>query len=410
MDEREELIRQLIKEKGGTREQYNTLMDSIAYHESAHTMDPSIRQKGGGPGRGLYQFEEGEAAGGITAARRAKKYYEDLGKKVPKWLENSAKGKSLDASKLSKSQQDILFLSNMRKHPKADLGKVMKGEESITDFWANYHWAGEAKDRKARVDSFSSSIGELNKTRSASHIEPERVTEYSKPKLGNDSTKTISNDIKNQAAVAANRTALRKSREQAKKELAKEYVQDNYNEIGNSWLWNLPGSVAPMGAANAAGKAVSQGAKYALSKAGRKAIGKTTSKIGKEIADEYNPFQDPKSFDNLNFPAEEFVSPSTMSNAEWIAPNAIIAGAGGIGAYEMYEQSKEPEGPQQKALGGELGLSTYGDKANYFSTGGTHESNPHGGIPIGNGNSVEQDEVSYKFKTGKFIFSNRIKY
>ena len=39
-----------------------------------------------------------------------------------------------------------------------------------------------------------------------------------------------------------------------------------------------------------------------------------------------------------------------------------------------------------------------------FNTGGTHEQNPLSGIPIGNNNSVEENET----KSGNFIYSNRI--
>lgn len=51
---------------------------------------------------------------------------------------------------------------------------------------------------------------------------------------------------------------------------------------------------------------------------------------------------------------------------------------------------------------------------NSFDNGGTHEQNPHGGIPIGFDpqgimNTVEEGETSYEFSDGKYIFSNRIK-
>ena len=39
-----------------------------------------------------------------------------------------------------------------------------------------------------------------------------------------------------------------------------------------------------------------------------------------------------------------------------------------------------------------------------FNTGSTHEQNPLSGIPIGNNNSVEENET----KSGNFIYSNRI--
>jgi hypothetical protein len=66
--------------------------------------------------------------------------------------------------------------------------------------------------------------------------------------------------------------------------------------------------------------------------------------------------------------------------------------------------------------GGMMGASGYPDKVlNEFGNGGTHEQNPLGGIPLGIGsngkmNTVEEDETSYTFKEGKFIFSNRIRY
>ena len=157
MNELDSLITQLIKEKGGTKEQYTQLLDSISHHESAGTNDPTIRQQGGGPGRGVYQFEEGKNAGGITAAKRSKQYYDSLGVDAPKWLVNSAKGESLDATTLSKQQQDILFLGNMRMHPKANLAKVMDGSQDVATFWADNHWAGKATDRKKRLESFRGS-------------------------------------------------------------------------------------------------------------------------------------------------------------------------------------------------------------------------------------------------------------
>lgn len=158
MNGRNKLINKLIEEKGGTKEQYLSLLNKIAYHESAHTMDPTIEQQGGGPGRGKYQFEVGKDRGAITAARRTKRYYESIGEEVPKWLEKASSGDSLDVTKLNSEQQDILFLGNMRMHPKADFSKVWKGEETVQDFWANYHWAGDDSDKDKRLASFNSSL------------------------------------------------------------------------------------------------------------------------------------------------------------------------------------------------------------------------------------------------------------
>lgn len=157
MNERDKLIKMLIEEKGGSRADYLRLLNKIAYHESGGTMNPMQLQLSGGPGRGKYQFEIGKDKGGITAARRVRKYYERNDIPVPQWLDKATSNNSLDATTLSPEQQDILFLGNMREHPKADFGKVWSGEMSDADFWANYHWAGNEKDRLARMRSFSKS-------------------------------------------------------------------------------------------------------------------------------------------------------------------------------------------------------------------------------------------------------------
>lgn len=158
MNERDKLIEQLIQEEGGTREQYLSLMNKIAWHESAHTLDPTIQQQGGGPGRGKYQYEVGTNAGAITAARRTEQYYDSIGEKTPKWLKEATQGNSLDVSNLTSEQQDILFLGNMKMHPKADLAKVFTGEQEVKDFWANYHWAGPKSDKPKRLASFNDSL------------------------------------------------------------------------------------------------------------------------------------------------------------------------------------------------------------------------------------------------------------
>ena len=157
MNDRDKIIEQLIKEKGGTKQQYLQLMDSIGYHESAGTLDPKTKQYGGGPGRGKYQFEIGKAKGGITAANRTKTYYKDKGMPVPQWLNAATKGKSLDVTNLTSEQQDVLFLGNMRGHPTANFSKVWNGKESVPEFWANYHWSGDKADRRERINSFNES-------------------------------------------------------------------------------------------------------------------------------------------------------------------------------------------------------------------------------------------------------------
>ena len=69
------------------------------------------------------------------------------------------------------------------------------------------------------------------------------------------------------------------------------------------------------------------------------------------------------------------------------------------------------------AYGGNLdpiGQVPVGDFSN-FGAGGTHEQNPLGGIPQGYNaqgqlRTVEQGESGFKFKEGKYIFSNRLNF
>lgn len=179
MDERNRLIEQLIKEKGGTKQQYLHLLKEIARHESGGTFDPKIQQTGrrggSGPGVGLYQFEKGKNAGGITAAKRTRDYYNKTNKPVPKWLEKASAGDTLDVGNLTAEQQDVLFLGNMREHPKADLGKIWKGEQSIPEFWANYHWAGAKKDRAARIENFKGTFEKYDNNYVAPEFKKEQL-------------------------------------------------------------------------------------------------------------------------------------------------------------------------------------------------------------------------------------------
>ena len=66
----------------------------------------------------------------------------------------------------------------------------------------------------------------------------------------------------------------------------------------------------------------------------------------------------------------------------------------------------------QNAFGGEAPTSGPG-KLIEFANGGTHESNPHGGIPIGHDdsgvlNTVEENETMHKINGKDYIFSDRL--
>ena len=67
------------------------------------------------------------------------------------------------------------------------------------------------------------------------------------------------------------------------------------------------------------------------------------------------------------------------------------------------------------AYGGKLqGTDVLDNYLNEYNNGGSHETNPHGGIPQGMGsngkqNTVEEDETSFNIDGTKYIFSRRLK-
>ena len=163
------IMSHLISKKGGKAKDYEDLMDAISYHETGAQQrmkadavqlveNPKTKKlEKTGVGRGLFMFEAGEKAGGITAINRTYKEFKDAGIDIPSWLDEAYKKKSVDMSKFTPSQQKVVFLGNYLQHPKADLGKVSAGKQSIRDFWGQYHHAGGAStDYKAFDESYKS--------------------------------------------------------------------------------------------------------------------------------------------------------------------------------------------------------------------------------------------------------------
>lgn len=67
----------------------------------------------------------------------------------------------------------------------------------------------------------------------------------------------------------------------------------------------------------------------------------------------------------------------------------------------------------QFSKGGKLNSNINQNEFNEFNQGGSHSSNPYGGIPMGMGqngkiNTTEQNETSFDFEDGKYIFSARL--
>ena len=144
------------KGKGTPSDIYDKVLKPIAYHESDKTMNPKLEQYGGGPGRGLMQFEPDSMK---TALNRAKRIF---GNNPPSWIQKAIDDKNYDASTLTADQQMALAVYDLLEKKEADISKVTKGEQSIEDFWSKYWWAGKEKDKKTRLKVFKKNLNSLN--------------------------------------------------------------------------------------------------------------------------------------------------------------------------------------------------------------------------------------------------------
>ncbi|MCH9620812.1 MAG: hypothetical protein S4CHLAM20_02160 [Chlamydiia bacterium] len=144
------------KGKGTPSDIYDKVLKPIAYHESDKTMNPKLEQYGGGPGRGLMQFEPNSMK---TALTRAKNIFDN---NPPSWIKKAIDEKNYDASTLTADQQMALAVYDLLEKKEADISKVTKGEQSIEDFWSKYWWAGKEKDKKTRLKVFKKNLNSLN--------------------------------------------------------------------------------------------------------------------------------------------------------------------------------------------------------------------------------------------------------
>jgi hypothetical protein len=111
------------------------IMAATAYHESGWSPDSS--QAGGGPARGLYQFELNSVP---VAANRLNTYLTERNIPVPAWVTTlQADQKSGDASKLTPAQQNILFLGEHHQKGTSPFKGAAQGKVPIVQWWAEGH-------------------------------------------------------------------------------------------------------------------------------------------------------------------------------------------------------------------------------------------------------------------------------
>ena len=147
-----------IGERYGRSEDFlEGVMARIAWHESRGVVDQ--KQIGGGPGRGLFQFETGISQGGETAMNRLLRWFGKHDITAPSWATVGIDG--IDASCLTAECQNMLFLANVRYHPKASFKGLTI--DNLPEWWADYHWAGAEADRVHHIRSFDHSMEHFKK-------------------------------------------------------------------------------------------------------------------------------------------------------------------------------------------------------------------------------------------------------
>ena len=146
------------------------IMNRVAFHETGphERYAADIAQQGGGPGRGLFQFETGAAGGGMTARNRLANWYtrsKDRGgyggtrADIPEWLNQANMGEQgFDASQLSPEQQKMMFLATTRFNPNPQATLKGVSGDNLTDFWQDHHYAGKKDKSKIFGESMEAYI------------------------------------------------------------------------------------------------------------------------------------------------------------------------------------------------------------------------------------------------------------
>tara|TARA_R100001369_G_scaffold48329_1_gene74810 strand:+ start:134 stop:1144 length:1011 start_codon:yes stop_codon:yes gene_type:complete len=168
------------------------VINPMAWHESATTMDPKTVQDNNGPGRGMLQFEgtmgvekqavhdknvknyldvEGNnvKVGDLkfdinnkpvmgkdsfeVAVKRAKDFYKKIAEKdVPPWITNIED--NTNASDLTSNQQRALGLLNMKMQKTSSFKNLYKNfnDDTLGKFWKKHHHKGSSDETTATAE------------------------------------------------------------------------------------------------------------------------------------------------------------------------------------------------------------------------------------------------------------------
>lgn len=151
------LEQHLADTRGQDRDFWKATADTLAFHESGphQRMDPRAVQVGGGPGRGLLQFEP-------EAFNTAKVRYEQIAK-LKGFEPDPEIMKATSADQLSADQQYALFYSDLIQG-KVKLSDYAEGKLPIADLWLQGHKKVEAPgDRESFEESRQAAKTELQR-------------------------------------------------------------------------------------------------------------------------------------------------------------------------------------------------------------------------------------------------------
>jgi hypothetical protein len=139
--------------------------NSLAEHAKdvswVESEDRNILQYGGGPARGIYQYEiKGTKDGSGASETALNRFYNYISKNnlsIPLEYEDELKNLSdknnPDFTELSPELQSQIFYAD-KALGTIPLDKLADGSLSSRDAWVKYHWAGSEKERPDKEEQF----------------------------------------------------------------------------------------------------------------------------------------------------------------------------------------------------------------------------------------------------------------
>jgi len=141
----------LVETRGGTRDMWGEAADTVAYHESWHTMDPKMKQAEDGPARGMFQFEP-------PAFNTFKNRYKTVAN-IAGFKPDPAILNANSADELTPEQQYTAFLVNLIQS-NAVLKDYADGKASLEDIWLAGH---KNVEKSGDRESFRESTDKLKR-------------------------------------------------------------------------------------------------------------------------------------------------------------------------------------------------------------------------------------------------------